>query len=68
MAFVKGSEPEERVRGLEHGKVLHVLGIPRIDLALIHWRSQHATEQPEVLKWNLPYEIIVVGVYGEDED
>jgi len=40
-----------------------VVGIPRINLALVAWRAAHAQERPEVLSWNLPYEIIVVGVF-----
>jgi len=40
-----------------------VLGIPRVDLALVSWRARNAPKRPEVLTWNLPYEIIVVGVY-----
>ncbi len=33
-------------------------------LALVSWRIRHAKERPEVLRWRLPYEIIIVGVYG----
>lgn len=63
MVFVKDTEPEKIVRNLKKGDKLHVLGIPRIDLALVSWRAKHAKDRPEVLKWNLPYEIIIVGVY-----
>jgi len=42
---------------------LHVLGIPRIDLALVSWRVRNAGTRPEALRWDLPYEIIVVGVF-----
>jgi hypothetical protein len=68
MVFIKGSEPEQQVKGLTAGKRLHVLGLPRIDLALVSWRVQHA-EDPKYkndkpLNWNLPYEIIVAGSYG----
>jgi hypothetical protein len=63
MVFVKDSRPEKAVRNLKKGAILHVLGLPRIDLALVSWRTKHADERPEVLDWNLPYEIIVVGLY-----
>ena len=44
---------------------MHVLGIPRIDLALVSYRTRVADTRPEVLEWNLPYELIVVGVYDQ---
>ena len=63
MVFVKDTPPEKAVRKLKKGETLHVLGIPRIDLALVSWRVSAAKNRPEVLDWSLPYEIIVVGVY-----
>lgn len=65
MVFVKDTEPEKAARNLKKGDKLHVLGIPRIDLALVAWRAKNAKNRPEVLKWSLPYEIIVVGVYKD---
>jgi len=65
VVFVKGTPPGDRAKGLKKGDRLHVLGVPRIDLALVAWRSAHAAQDPEVLRWSLPYEIAVVGVYGE---
>lgn len=65
MVFVKGTPPELAVRGLHAGDQLHVLGIPRINLTLVAWRAAHAKQRPEVLNWDLPYEMIVVGVYPE---
>ncbi|MCL5422847.1 MAG: hypothetical protein M1461_10325 [Nitrospirae bacterium] len=65
MVFVKDTSPEKAVKKLGKGKKLHVLGIPRIDLALVSWRVSNAKSRPEVLDWSLPYEIIVVGVYKE---
>ncbi len=65
MVFVKGTEPEKAVQGLKKGEQLHVLGIPRIDLSLLSWRIHNYKERPEVLTWNLPYEIIIVAVYKE---
>jgi len=63
MIFLKDTPPDQAVRKLHKGDSLTVLGIPRIDLALVAFRTAHATDQPEVLDWNLPYEIVVVGVF-----
>ncbi len=66
MVFVAGTPPNDVANNLKKGDCLHVLGIPRIDLALVSWRAKNATKRPGVLTWSLPYEMIVVGVY-EDE-
>ena len=63
MIFLKDTPPDKAVLKLHKGDQMTVLGIPRIDLALVAFRSAHAADQPEVLDWNLPYEIIVVGVF-----
>ena len=63
MIFVKDTPPEKAVLELHKGDSLTVLGIPRIDLALVAFRRDHAADQPQVLDWNLPYEMIVVGVF-----
>jgi len=63
MVFIKDSEPEKKLGGLKQGNRLHVLGIPRINLAIVSWRVRNAVLRPEVLTWNLPYEMIIVGVY-----
>jgi hypothetical protein len=63
MVFIKGSAPEQKLKMMKKGDTLHVLGIPRISLALLSWRVKNAQAKPEVLTWNLPYEIIIVGVY-----
>ena len=44
---------------------LHVLGIPRIDLSNISWRIKNYKTKPDVLNRDLPYEIIIVGVYKD---
>lgn len=75
MVFLKDTPPEKNVRTLTEGKQLRVLGIPRIDLALVSWRSRCAKNQvdnvpnckdkfPDVLEWSLPYEMVIVGVSG----
>ncbi len=63
MVFVKDTPPEVAVRDKVAGNCLRVLGIPRLDLALVSWRARNAKTNPDALTWNLPYEIIVVGVY-----
>ena len=70
MVFLKDTPPERKVKTLKRGDQLHVLGMPRIDLALVSWRTTCAkdddcrTKHPDVLNWSLPYEILIVGVYG----
>jgi hypothetical protein len=63
MIFVRDTAPEKAVRTMKKGDTMHVLGIPRIDLAIVSYRTRVADSNPEVLTWHLPYEMIVVGVY-----
>jgi len=65
MVFIKGSAPEAAVKNLRQGDKLHVLGVPRIDLALVSFRTKHAKDKPGILGWNLPYEMLIVGVYPD---
>jgi hypothetical protein len=65
MVFVKDTPPETAVRGKAKGSQMHVLGIPRVDMALISYRTRVADTRPEVLNWNLPYEMIIVGLYSD---
>jgi hypothetical protein len=72
MLFVDGTEPADKVKGLQKGNRMQVLGLPRIDLALVDWRVLHANDprwkEEDPLHWNLPYEIIVVAVTGTPKD
>jgi len=63
MVFVKGSAPEAAVKNLSKDAVLHVLGVPRICLKLVSFRTQNTKKFPGILDWNLPYEMLIVGVY-----
>lgn len=64
MVFVEGTPPAEAVKNLGTGDCLRVLGIPRLNLALVNYRVSEARKGNKApLTWNLPYEIIVVGVY-----
>lgn len=61
VAFVKGSSLYEKAKAAKKGDFLHVVGIPRVNLTLISWRAANASTRPEVLEWNLPFEIVAVG-------
>jgi hypothetical protein len=63
MIFIDGTPPASAAAILKKGDCRVVLGIPRIDLALVNYRVDHLTDQPGALDWSLPYEIIVVGIY-----
>lgn len=65
MVFIKDSIPEQKLKTLKKGDVMHVLGIPRISLALLSWRIKNARTKPEILTWNLPYEMIIVGLFDD---
>jgi hypothetical protein len=67
MVFIKDSGPEKVLKVLEKGSCMHVLGIPRFDLSLISWRAKNGKARPEVLDWNLPYEMIIVAGQQETE-
>jgi hypothetical protein len=63
--FVKNTPPELAIRSLGKNSEMHVLGIPRIDLAIVSWRTRNAASRPEALEWDLPYEMIIVGAYED---
>lgn len=68
MIFLKGTEADDEVETLVEGKMLQVIGIPRIDLALVQWRLDHKDGKDDSgkkfdvnpLEWRLPYEMIIV--------
>lgn len=62
MAFPKGSQAEKKVTKMKKGAIMHVIGIPRIDLALVSYRIEHSSKKPEILNWNLPVEMIIVAI------
>ena len=72
VGFVKGSLPYSAEQTMAVGQCLKILGIPRLDLALVSWRLRQAQGQnpnqtnpdPSVLTWSMPYEMIAVGVDG----
>jgi len=62
VGFVAGTAPDEKQKNVNVGQCILVLGIPRVDLALVSWRIRHGGD---ALRWSLPYEMIVVGVYDD---
>ena len=67
MVFLKGTSGEAMIKKLDKEKRRVVLGIPRIDLSLVEWRVKNKANADKPLTWNLPYEMIVVGVYPATE-
>ena len=61
VGFVKDSPLYEKAKDAKKGDFLHVVGIPRVNLNLVSWRAANAGSRPEVLTWNLPYEVVAVG-------
>ncbi len=62
MVFASGTAPDKKIQTLKKGAELHVLGIPRIDLALVSFRAKRGAEDPSVLTWSLPFEVIIVAL------
>ena len=62
MVFVKGTKPYNTVKQMKQGQTIRVLGVPRVSLALVSWRCDNAQDQPDVLNWGLPYEMVIVAV------
>ncbi|WP_128942771.1 hypothetical protein [Bradyrhizobium zhanjiangense] len=62
VGFVAGTAPDEKQKSLQVGDCMLLLGIPRVDLALVSWRIKHGGD---ALRWSMPYEIIAVGVYDD---
>jgi hypothetical protein len=60
--FVAGTPPDSVARRLRPGNRIHVWGLPRIDFSEVLRRTRTGTSSGA-----LPYEIVVLGVY-DDED
>ena len=61
MVFVNGTGPADQVAKLSKGDRLHVLGIPRVNLAEVS-----AMADGETMSGMLPYEMIIVAVLPEE--
>jgi hypothetical protein len=60
MIFVKGTPPANKLASLTKGEQVHVLGIPRVNLAEVSAiASQNGNEETDV---KLPYEMIIVAI------
>ena len=70
MVFIKGTDADDRVQGLQKDKRMRVIGIPRISLKLVQWRLDNKDKKFDVspLEWNLPYEMIIVDATRLDDD
>jgi hypothetical protein len=64
MVFVRGTSPAASVPGLKQGAHLEVLGMPRINLAEVAERVNNSQRDPRALYSNLPYEMVIVGIFG----
>ena len=65
VGFVAGSEPFQKLATMMPNECLKVLGITRINLELVSWRVKNKKQRPDVLAWDLPYELIAVGTKGD---
>ncbi len=61
IGFVKGTDLYNIAMTKNKGDYMHIVGMPRINLAILAWRVDNATTRPEVLQWNLPLEMIGLG-------
>jgi hypothetical protein len=64
MVFAAGTQPFEKVKDLHKGDTLHVVGVPRIDLSLVSFRTSHK-DRPGILDWSLPYEMVIVAAFDD---
>jgi hypothetical protein len=65
MIAVAGTAPYARVKALRKGEALHVVGVPRIDLALLSRRIADSGRVAGILDWSLPYEMVLVAVFTD---
>lgn len=66
MVFVAGTRPDQAVRMLKNGDCMLVLGMPRLNLSLVSFRARESANDPDVLNWNMPYEMVIVGDYRDN--
>ena len=65
VVFAKNTEPAKSLDTFKKQKSLHVVGITRMNLSLVSWRLEESKNNPRVLDWNLPLEMVVVAVIEE---
>jgi hypothetical protein len=69
LIFVTGTPPEQVLRNKHKNDRIQVVGIPRFDLALVHYRVKQAEKHgvnANSVHWNLPYELIIGAVTDDD--
>jgi hypothetical protein len=66
MVFVAGTRPEQGVRKLKQSQCMLLLGMPRLNLSLVSFRAGEGATDPDVLAWNLPYEMVIVGDFRDN--
>lgn len=62
VVFIKDTEVYNELVTKSKGDFIHILGTPRVNLAVLEWREWVSKERPEVLSWNLPYEMVADGL------
>lgn len=62
MVFPKNTEAEKKLKTMGEGDKMHLLGIPRINLDEVSNLIKADPDKKEI-KINLPFEMIIVGVY-----
>jgi hypothetical protein len=63
MVVANGSKAAEALKDGKKGDSFVVLGIPRINLSLVQFRANNLKKRPELADWDLPYEIVILGVF-----
>jgi hypothetical protein len=66
LVLVAGNEPHRRFLELQDGQCMHVLGMPRLNLKLVWWRTTQGP--PSSRNWSLPYEMVVLGVLSDSTE
>lgn len=62
MVFIPNTEPAKQLQNLQPGQRLHVLGIPRVNLAEVAAVSGSGS-----VDMQLPYEMIIVAVFADNQ-
>ena len=63
MIIIPGTTAFTALQNAKEGDEFTVLGMPRVSLALVSWRCEHAAEKPFVLTWDIPYEMVLLNVF-----
>jgi hypothetical protein len=61
MVFVAGTDAAAKVLKMKKGALMHVIGIPRVNLERVSFITKQKGQQP--VETHLPYEMIIVGAF-----